>query len=72
MNMDISNSTVLISGLGFFIFLAIFWYLLKKNAESKLSSRLKRFSQFTLFLLIILLVILIFKNHSSEFIEMNT
>tara|TARA_B100000795_G_C22363685_1_gene273441 strand:- start:54 stop:266 length:213 start_codon:yes stop_codon:yes gene_type:complete len=70
--MTIYNDPVLLGALVFFIFLAIFWFLSKKNIESNISPKVKRLIQYGLFVLIIILIVLIFQNHAAEYIGKNS
>ena len=70
--MSLLTDSVLQSGLIFFIFLGVFWYLTNKNLESRVSPKTKRLIQYGLFMLIIILIIFIFKNHSAEYIKQNS
>ncbi len=70
--MTIYNDPVLVGALVFFIFLAIFWFLSKKNIESNISPKVKRLIQYGLFVLIIILIVLIFQNHAAEYIGKNS
>jgi|TARA_B110000093_G_scaffold164160_1_gene187616 O-antigen/teichoic acid export membrane protein len=70
--MTIYNDPVLLGALVFFIFLAIFWFLSKKNIESNISPKVKRLIQYGLFVLITILIVLIFQNHAAEYIRKNS
>lgn len=70
--MTIYNDPVLLGALVFFIFLAIFWFLSKKNIESNISPKVKRLIQYGLFVLITILIVLIFQNHAAEYIGKNS